>query len=81
MTKNRPDYRDQDFADALFRAAAGQHQLVSATQTLELDIHTYPQNLPLGASAGMGFFQFHMIVQMQIHMLSSCQSAGARRIG
>ncbi|CAN4044045.1 hypothetical protein NBJODN_NBJODN_13955, partial [Dysosmobacter welbionis] len=33
-----------------------------------LDVHAHPQNLPLGAAAGMGFLQLHFVMQMQVHI-------------
>ena len=43
---------------------------MAAALAAEPDVHPHPQNLPLLCSAGMGLFQFHNVVQAQVHALT-----------
>ncbi|MPN00105.1 hypothetical protein SDC9_147299 [bioreactor metagenome] len=38
-----------------------------AAETFQFDIHSDPQDFPALAAAGMLFFQFHLVVKMQVH--------------
>jgi hypothetical protein len=42
---------------------------MAAALAPELDVHAHPQDFPLDAAAGMGLFQFHKIVKMQVHLV------------
>ena len=40
---------------------------MSTAEALQFNIHAHSQDLPLGASAGVSFFEFYLIMQMQVH--------------
>ena len=54
---------------------AGNHNLMSASHAFEPEISSHPEDFPLAAAAGMGFFELYyvpyFIIQLFVHVRDS----------